>query len=129
MEIDPALADGDAFLFEQGLLAGQAVGVAVQGSVGADDAVAGDFGGVGVSRHGLTRGDGGTRRAGGAGEVAVGAHPAGRDLFAQGPAPLGERHALGDAAGEEVGFAPASGRGGNDGGGLCHTASVAGVAR
>lgn len=57
---------------EQLLLAGEAVGIAAEGGVGGDDAVAGDEEGDGIAGEGLTDGLGGTAMKE-PGEVAVGA--------------------------------------------------------
>ena len=64
---------------EEGCLHGEAAAVAVEGAVGADDAVAGDDEGEGVGGHDAADGAGGTGPAHPGGEPAVGAGLAGGD--------------------------------------------------
>jgi hypothetical protein len=97
LQIDLAAIDFDAFGEKHFLLGGQALGEAGQGAVAADDAMAGDRWGIGVSVKGTA--DGAVSSASHLfGNPAVGSDFAAGDAGGDSPDALLERHFWGEFA-------------------------------
>ena len=77
-----------AFLSQQGKFSWKAAGVAAEGAIGANDAVAGNSGGVRVAVQGVTDGAGQSGIAEPGGDPTVGADFAFRDATDDGVDPL-----------------------------------------